>query len=125
MSILPRENNGLATLDPYQDCPLPEDYDVTELLGDVIMAEYVDVAEDGKSVIRNGIILPEGVVDKKAWRVGRALLVGPDARQVKKGNYIIFPGDKGIVGIQKGGKHVIFLDEKRIFGICEPGKKKK
>lgn len=120
--ILPRENNGLPSLDPYQDCPLPEDYEITELLGDVIMAEYADVAEDGKSLIRNGIILPNEVVDKKAWRIGKVLLVGPDARQVKKGQHIIFPGDKGIVGIQKGGKTVIFLDEKRIFGICEHNK---
>jgi co-chaperonin GroES (HSP10) len=120
---LPRENNGLPDLDSYQDCPLPEDYEVTELLGDVIMAEYADVAEDGKSLVRNGIILPNEVVDKKAWRIGKVLLVGPETKQVKKGHNIIFPGDKGIVGIQKGGKTVIFLDEKRIFGICETIKK--
>ena len=120
--ILPRENNGLPSLDPYQDCPLPEDYEITELLGDVIMAEYADVAEDGKSLIRNGIILPNEVVDKKAWRIGKVLLVGPDTKQVKKDQHVIFPGDKGIVGIQKGGKTVIFLDEKRIFGICQTNK---
>ncbi len=118
LPILPRENNGLADLDPYQDCPLPEDYEVTELLGDVIMAEYADVAEDGKSVVRNGIILPNGVADKKAWRVGKVLLVGPTAKQVKVGQHVIFPGDKGIMGIQKAGKTVIFLNEERIFGIC-------
>tara|TARA_R110000868_G_scaffold294551_2_gene555071 strand:- start:237 stop:614 length:378 start_codon:yes stop_codon:yes gene_type:complete len=117
--ILPRENNGLPSLDPYQDCPLPEDYEITELLGDVIMAEYADVAADGKSLVRNGIILPNEVVDKKAWRIGKVLLVGPDSKQVKAGQHVIFPGDKGIIGIQKGGKTVIFLDEKRIFGICK------
>lgn len=118
--MLPRENNGIANLDPYENCPLPEDYEVTELLGDVIMAEYADVASDGKSLMRNGIILPHEVVDKKAWRVGKVLLVGPNAKQVKAGHYIIFPGDKGIIGIQKGGKTVIFLNEERIFGICAP-----
>ena len=116
--MLTRENNGLANLDPYQDCPLPEDYEVIELLGDVIMAEYADVAQDGKSLVRNGIILPHEVVDKKAWRVGKVLLVGPNTKQVKVGQHIIFPGDKGIIGIQKGGKTVIFLNEERIFGIC-------
>ena len=116
--MLTRENNGLANLDPYHDCPLPEDYEVVELLGDVIMAEYADVAADGKSLVRNGIILPNEVVDKRAWRVGKVLLVGPNAKQVKIGHHIIFPGDKGIVGIQKGGKTVIFLNEERIFGIC-------
>ena len=119
LPVLARENNGIANLDPYQDCPLPEDYEITELLGDVIMAEYADVAEDGKSLVRNGIILPNEVVDKKAWRVGKVLLVGPDTKQVMKDHYIIFPGDKGIVGIQKGGKTVIFLNENRIFGICQ------
>jgi co-chaperonin GroES (HSP10) len=119
LPILPRENNGLGDLDPYQDCPLPEDYEITELLGDIIMAEYADVAQDGKSLIRNGIILPHEVVDKKAWRIGKVLLVGPHTQQVKVGQHIIFPGDKGI---QKGNKTVIFLDEKRIFGICESNK---
>lgn len=119
---LPRENNGLPDLDQYKNCPLPEDYDVVELLGDVIMAEYADVAEDGKSLVRNGIILPSEVVDQKAWRVGKVLLVGPETKQVKKGHHIIFPGDKGIIGIQKNNKTVIFLDEKRIFGICAPQK---
>lgn len=118
--MLPRENNGIADLDPYHDCPLPEDYEVVELLGDVIMAEYADVAPDGKSLVRNGIILPNEVVDKKAWRVGKVLLVGPNTKQVKTGQHVIFPGDKGIIGIQKGGKTVIFLNEERIFGICAP-----
>lgn len=122
LPVLPRENNGIANLDPYENCPLPEDYDVVELLGDVIMAEYVDVAADGKSLVRNGIILPNEVVDKKAWRVGKVLLTGPSAKQVKKDQFVIFPGDKGIVGIQKGGKTVIFLNEERIFGICSPYK---
>ena len=122
LPVLPRENNGIADLDPYQDCPLPEDFEVTELLGDVIMAEYADVATDGKSLIRNGIILPNEVVDKKAWRVGKVLLVGPNAKQVKVGHHVIFPGDKGIIGIQKGGKTVIILNEERIFGICSNSK---
>jgi hypothetical protein len=121
---LARENNGIANLDSYQDCPLPEDYEVVELLGDVIMAEYADVASDGKSLVRNGIILPHDVVDNKAWRVGKVLLTGPNTKQVKKNQYIIFPGDKGIKGIQKQGKTVIFLNEERIFGICSPNIKK-
>lgn len=117
--MLPRENNGIADLDAYQNCPLPEDYEITELLGDVIMIEYADVAADGKSLVRNGIILPNSVVDSKAWRVGKVLLVGPNTQQVKEGHYVIFPGDKGIIGIQQGGKTVVFLNEERIFGICK------
>lgn len=119
---LARENNGLADLDPYQNCPLPEDFEITELLGDVIQVVYADTAEDGRSLVRNGIILPEEVVDNKAWRVGKVIMAGPNTKQVKAGQYVIFPGDKGIKGIQKNGKLNIFLNEERIFGICAPAK---
>lgn len=118
--VLPRENNGMIELDAYKDCPLPEDYEITELLADVIMVEYADVAEDGKSLIRNGIILPNQVVDNRSWRVARVKLAGPDVRQVKVGDIVIFPGDKGLQAIQKNGKMSIFLNEARIFGICKP-----
>jgi hypothetical protein len=117
---LPRQNNGIADLDPYQNCPLPEDFEITELLGDTIQVIYADLAEDGKSLVRNGIILPSEVVDNRAWRVGRVVLAGPCTKQVKSGDYVIFPGDKGIKGIQKNGKLNIFLNEERIFGICKP-----
>lgn len=117
---LPRENNGLANLDPYSNCPLPEDFEIIELLGDVIQVVYADTAEDGQSLIRNGIVLPAQVVENKAWRVGKVVLTGPNTKQVKAGHYVIFPGDKGIKGIQRGGKLNVFLNEERIFGICKP-----
>jgi hypothetical protein len=118
--FLPRENNGIANLDPYDNCPLPEDFEIVELLGDVIQLEYADIASDGKSLIRNGIILPNEVVDNKSWRIGLVVLAGPSTKQVKAGHYVIFPGDKGIKGIQKNGKLNVFLNEERIFGICKP-----
>jgi hypothetical protein len=118
--LLPRENNGIADVELYQDCPLPENFEITELLGDVIQVVYADTAEDGKSLIRNGIILPAEVVDNKAWRVGKVVLAGPNTKQVKTGHYVIFPGDKGIKGMQRNGKLNIFLNEDRIFGICRP-----
>lgn len=116
---LQRENNGISNIDAYSNCPLPEDYEITELLGDIIMAEYADVAEDGMSLIRNGIVLPQSVVEQKAWRVGKVTLVGPDVKQVKIGQNIIFPGDKGLIGLTRNGKTAIFLNEQRIFGICK------
>lgn len=117
---LARKNNGMADIDPYQNCPLPEDFEITELLGDVIQVVYADVAEDGRSLIRNGIILPHEVVDNKAWRVGKVVLAGPGCKQVRAGDHVIFPGDKGIKGLQKNGKLNVFLNEERIFGICRP-----
>lgn len=116
---LPRENNGLADLDPYQNCPLPEDFEITELLGDVIQVVYADTSDSG-TLIRNGIHLPAEVIDQRSWRVGKVIMAGPNTKQVKAGHYVIFPGDKGIKGIQKNGKLNIFLNEERIFGICKP-----
>ena len=122
--MLARENQGIAPED-YKDLPLPEDYEITELLSNVIAAEYADVAKDGKSLMRNGIILPAQVVDHRAWRVAKVTLAGPECKQVKKDDIIIFPGDRGLQSLQRNGKMIIFLSEERIFGICKPIKAKK
>jgi co-chaperonin GroES (HSP10) len=127
MSGLAAENNGISPED-YKDIPLPEDYEIVELLSNVISVEYVDVSPDGKSIMRNGIILPNQVVDHRAWRVAKIKLAGPDCKQVKVGDVVIFPGDRGLQSIQKNGKMLVFLSEDRIFGICKPiaeGNKKK
>jgi len=118
--LLPRENNGLADIDQYKNCPLPEDFELTELLGDVIQVEYADVdLADGQSLVRNGIIIPTSVAEQRAWRVGKVILAGPGTKQVKAGQHVIFPGDKGLPGIQKNGRMTVFLNEQRIFGICK------
>ena len=119
MANLGAEVHGIAPED-YKDVPLPEDYEIVELLSNVIAVEYVDVSSDGKSIMRNGIILPNQVVDHRAWRVARVTLAGPACRQVKVGDVVIFPGDRGLQSIQKNGKMLVFLSEERIFGICKP-----
>lgn len=119
---LTRENNGLTEIDQYKNCPLPEDFEITELLGDVIQVVYADVDIDGQSLVRNGIVIPHAVSEQRAWRVGEVVLAGPNTRQVKKGHFVIFPGDKGLPGIKKDGKLSVFLNEERIFGICRPVK---
>jgi co-chaperonin GroES (HSP10) len=111
--------HGIAPED-YKDVPLPEDYEIVELLSNVIAVEYADVAPDGKSLMRNGIILPNQVVDHRAWRVAKVKLTGPDCKQVKVGDIVIFPGDRGLQSIQKNGVMLVFLSEERIFGICKP-----
>lgn len=119
---LTRQNSGLIEIEQYGSAQLPEDYDIVELLDDIIMAEYADLAEDGKSVIRNGILLPESVIEQKAWRVGRVLLAGPSVSSKRlrtQGTHFIFPADRGIRSIKKDGRQIIFINEDRIFGICE------
>jgi co-chaperonin GroES (HSP10) len=119
MANLDAEVHGIAPED-YKDIPLPEDYEIVKLLSNIISVEYVDVSPDGKSIMRNGIILPNQVVDHRAWRVAKVKLAGPDCKQVKVGDIVIFPGDRGLQSIQKNGKMLVFLSEDRIFGICKP-----
>lgn len=118
---LPRENKGLVEIENYKEHCLPTEFEITEVLDDIIMAEYIDTTEDGRGLKRNGIILPQGVVDNKSWRVGRVLLAGPNvSERLQKGTCFIFPGDKGMPSIRKDGKQVIFINEYRIFCICKP-----
>lgn len=113
----PRENNGIAPED-YKDLPLPEDYEIIEVLGNIITIKYLDTTEDGQSVVRNGIFLPKSVIDSRAWRVGEVVLAGPECKRLKTGDKVIFPGDKGLTGLSRNGQTVVFLSEDRIFGIC-------
>lgn len=100
-------------------------YQLNALFDDVLLAQYVDLSEDGESINRNGVLIPINTV-QKAWRIGQVLLAGPNCRTASVGSYICFPNDKGIpvsnidvdgFGIVKNG---IFLNEQRIFGLCSP-----
>jgi hypothetical protein len=122
---LSQENHGLIELEQYANAALPEDYEITEVLDDVIMGEYADLSENGKEIIRNGIYIPEAVAEQKAWRVGRVILAGPNVRSENlkvPGTHFIFPGDRGIRSFMKNGKQLIFINEARLFGVCSPKK---
>ena len=106
-------------VDAYKDMPLPEDYEITKLLSDIIMGRYADVSEDGKSLVRNGIILPIDTAENRAWRVVAVDMVGPNVTQVKTGDHVLIPSDKGIQAISKNGKMIVFFNEERIFGVCK------
>jgi hypothetical protein len=114
----PAENQGIAPED-YKDLPLPEDYEIVEVLGNIITVKYLDTTEDGQSVVRNGIFLPKSIIDSRAWRVGEVVLAGPGCKRLKSGDKVIFPGDKGLTGLSRNGQTVVFLSEDRIFGICK------
>lgn len=98
-------------------------YNLKTVLDDVLLVRYVDETEDGASIVRNGIVVPINS-DTKAWRFGEVILVGPNAKYVKKGDYVCFPNNLGVpvanlevdtYGTLKKG---LFLNEQRIFGIC-------
>lgn len=98
-------------------------YNLKAVLDDVLVVRYVDETEDGSSIVRNGIVVPINA-DTRAWRIGEVILVGPNAKHVKKGDFVCFPNNLGIpvanLDIDGFGtlKKGLFLNEQRIFGIC-------
>ena len=115
---------GLIHLDSYANDNFSLfGYTFTAVMDDILLVKYVDMSDDGQTVMRGGILMPINNV-QKAWRIGRVILAGPNCKYVKANDFICFPHDKGIpvsnldvTGIGKV-KHAIFLNEQRIFGIC-------
>lgn len=101
-----------------------DDYILTNILDDILLVEYVDMAADGDGVMRNGLYVPTNALTK-AWRKGRVLVVGPKAQYVKVNDIVIFPNNLGVavsnINVENYGnlKKGIFLNENRIFGICK------
>ena len=98
------------------------DWEITDVLDDIIMVQFVDVEEDG-FVKRDSLFLKTDPT-KQLWRVGKVILSGPECSdRIRPGVHIIFPNDKGIQVPKVGGfENVAFINEERIFGICEPKK---
>jgi hypothetical protein len=101
-------------------------YKLSSVLDDILLVQYADLADEtGDTVMRNGVAIPLAHV-QKAWRIGRVVLAGPKCRNVKQGDYICFPSDKGIpcsnLDVDEVGvlKDALFLNEDRIFGVCKP-----
>ena len=99
-------------------------YSLVNVFDDILLAQFVDLSEDGDSINRNGVLIPINNV-QKAWRIGVVLAAGPNCTQVKEGDYICFPNDKGIpvsnLDLDGHGTvaNGIFLNEQRIFGVCK------
>ena len=94
-------------------------------MDDIVLAQYVDLSNDGRSVIRNGIHIPLSQV-KRTWRLARVVLVGPQCKYTSPGDVVCFPDDKGIkvdnlrvVGYDQSLRDCLFLNEQRFFGICQ------
>ena len=104
------------------------DYDLTFLFDDILLIEYVDLAEDfsdgADAIERNGILIPTNQITM-AWRKGRVILAGPAAKYAKEGDIVLFPNNMGVTisGVSVPGKGEvqkgIFLNEERMFGICK------
>jgi hypothetical protein len=111
---------GKVQLDNYIGNELNLDgWDLTKVLDDILMCQYIDVNEDGTEIKRGSIWVPINAVNY-TWRLAKVVLAGPDCKTVKPNDVVVFPNDKGIqVANINGLKHVVFLNESRIFGICQ------
>jgi len=118
---------SLIDLDTYQDTDTfsLHGYKLNRVMDDIVLAQYVDLSEDGSSVIRNGIHIPLSQV-RRTWRMARIILVGPKCNYTKPGDIVCFPDDKGIkvdnlsvTGFDSSIRNCLFLNEDRFFGICE------
>ena len=101
-----------------------EDLELTFILDDIILVEYIDLTADGDGIIRNGIYIPTNTITK-AWRKARVILAGPEVKYTKVGDIVLFPSNLGItvanVAVKGHGNisNGVFLNENRIFGICK------
>jgi cellobiose-specific phosphotransferase system component IIB len=98
-------------------------HNLKQVLDDVILAIFIDESDNGKEIVRNGILVPVNA-ETKAWRLGRVVLAGPSVRYAKPGDVICFPNNMGVpisnIDVDGYGKinKGIFINEQRIFGIC-------
>jgi len=99
-----------------------DDFELSFIFDDILLIEYVDETKEG-DVERNGILIPTNTLNK-AWRKGKVILAGPDAKYAKEGDIVIFPNNMGVTisGVKVTGKGKVqkgvFLNEERMFGIC-------
>jgi len=98
-------------------------HNLKQVLDDIILAIFIDESDNGKDIIRNGILVPVNA-ETKAWRLGRVILTGPSVRHTTPGDVICFPNNLGVpisnIDVEGYGKidKGIFINEQRIFGIC-------
>ena len=100
-----------------------DNFKLTRLHGDVLFCDFIDMSEDGESILRNGIFVPLHT-QTKAWRKARVIIAGVDAKWTKEDEIVLFPNNYGVAieNLEIDGKgkikHGIFLNESRIFGVC-------
>lgn len=119
-------NKGVIEVEKYAGANFDVDTDfaISKLLFDTMLVHFEDGDADNK--LKGGIFVPTGASDgAKVWRTGKVLIAGTGCKQVKEGDYVMFPNDKGInakaVNVKGVGivKHCIFIAEDRIFAISE------
>ncbi|NDB30160.1 hypothetical protein EB151_11500, partial [archaeon] len=109
---------SLINLDVYKSDNLSLlGYKLNKVLDDILLVQFVDLSNDGKSVVRNGIHIPLSQM-QRTWRLARVILRGPLCKFADVGDIVCFPDDKGIKvdnitvkGIEGSVRDCVFLNE--------------
>lgn len=118
---------SLIDLDTYQhtDNFSLHGYSLSRVMDDIVLAQYVDLSEDGTTIERNGIYIPLSQV-QKTWRLAKVILSGPLCKFSSPGDIVCFPDDKGVkvdninvAGHAEPLRNCLFLSETRFFGVCD------
>jgi len=117
---------SLIDLDTYQhtDNFSLHGYSLSRVMDDIVLAQYVDLSDDGTTIERNGIYIPLSQV-QKTWRLAKVILSGPMCKFCEPGDIVCFPDDKGVkvdninvAGHDEPLRNCLFLSETRFFGVC-------
>ena len=117
---------SLIDLDTYQNTDhfSLHGYSLSRVMDDIVLAQYVDLSDDGTTIERNGIYIPLSQV-QKTWRLAKVLLSGPMCKFCEPGDIVCFPDDKGVkvdninvAGHDEPLRNCLFLSETRFFGVC-------
>ena len=104
-----------------------DDLSLNFVYDDILLVEFIDVTDDGGSIVRNGLHIPVNTATK-AWRKGVVVLAGPKCKWTEAGDIVTFPNDKGLrisrmnVVVDDKERVVdqgVFLNEDRCFGKCK------
>lgn len=105
-------------LDKMVGMKIPGDWNITQPLHDIIVAVMVDENEFGE-VMRDGIYI-KTEMSSKLWRVAKVTQLGTACSgNVKVGDCVMYPSDRGIPMVGLDGTKYVFLNEERIFAIVE------
>jgi predicted RecA/RadA family phage recombinase len=113
---LPDLTGGYKTLDLTQmlGVDVPSDFEIEGVFGDIVAVTPIDENEYGE-IKRDGIWLKQDVT-KRMWRQGKVVKIGPQVKELKEGDIIAYPSDRGVNMIQgKDKKKMVFLNMERIF----------
>jgi len=111
-----------------------KDYNITKVLDDVILAEYIEERPDDKEIDRETGMVKKGAFfmaeDKfnDAYKPAKALMVGKNVKEISEGDTFIFAGGsdealmkgaQGIIMVEFQGRKFLLISEQKVFFVLE------